>query len=100
MFHGTESYPKRSGALSKLRSSVGPTVGWLKISEKNSLSFHMIFVGSSKSTKHTYIAGWWQLPFFFPNYHSYLGKVFTHFDLRIFFKGVGEKPPSSWHIGR
>ena len=58
----------------------------------------MIFVGSPGRPN---ILSWEvATSIFFKNNHSYLGRMFTHFDLRIFFKGVGEKPPSSWHIGR
>ena len=34
---------------------------------------------------HTFIYRWWQLKYFW-NVHPYLGKICTHFDLRIFFQ--------------
>ena len=39
-------------------------------------------------------SGWWQLKHFLFSSRS-LGKIFTHFDDEIFFKWVGEKPPTS-----
>ena len=45
------------------------------------------------------LVGWWQLKYFFGIFiPKTWGKMFTHFDLRIFFKRVGETQPATWRL--